>query len=101
VGSVYRVHLTEEGATLIGGPQAPRYLCMSDDARLPAWRADHAYTKARVEAERARKRAVEEHRGDLARLTLAEAAAWYRGHALPDQRAGALAVLIQYIQYSR
>ncbi len=101
VDSVYRVHLTEEGAALIGGAQAPRYLPMSDDARLPAWRADHAHTRARVEAECARKRAVEEHRGGMGRLTLAEAAAWYRGHALPDQRAGALAVLIQYIHDGR
>ncbi len=30
-------------------------------------------------------------------MTLAEAAVWYRSHALPDQRTGALAVLIQYI----
>jgi len=34
-------------------------------------------------------------------MTLSEAAAWYRSRALPDQRAGALAVLIQYIQYGR
>jgi len=101
VGSVYRIHLTEEGAVLIKGAQAPRFLRMSDDARLPAWRAEHAYTRARIEAERARKRAAEEHRGDLGRMTLSEAAAWYRSRALPDQRAGALAVLIQYIQYGR
>ncbi len=101
VGSVYRVHLTEEGAILIGGAQAPRYVRMSDDARLPAWRADHEHTKVSIEAARARKRAAVEHRGDLGRLTLAEAAAWYRGHALPDQRASALAVLIHYIQYGR
>ena len=101
VGAVYRIHRTAEGAALIGGPQAPRYLRMSDDPRLPAWRAEHEHTKPRIEAARARKRAAAEHRGDLGRLTLAEAAAWYRGHALPDQRAGALAVLIQYIQYGR
>ncbi len=99
VGSIYRVHLTDEGAVLIGGAQAPCFLRMSDDARLPAWRAEHAYTKARIEAARARKRAVEEHRGDLGRMTLSEAAAWYRSRALPDQRAGALAVLLNYIQY--
>ncbi len=46
-----------------------------------------------------RKRAAEEPRGNQGRMPLAGAAAWYRGHALPDQRAGALAVLIQYIQY--
>jgi len=101
VGSVYRIHRTAEGAALIGGAQAPRYLRMSDDARLPAWRADHEHTKVSIEAARARKRAAEDHRGDLGRLTLAEAAAWYRGHALPDQKASALAVLIQYIQYGR
>jgi len=101
VGSVYRIHLTAEGAALIGGPQAPHYLRMSDDARLPAWRAAHEHTKVSIEAARVRKRAAEEHRGDLGRMTLAEAAAWYRGHALPDQKAGALAVLIQYIQYGR
>jgi len=101
VGGVYRLHMTEEGAVLIGGAQAPRFLRMSDDARLPAWRAEHAYTRARIEAERARKRATEEHRGDLGRMTLSEAAAWYRSRALPDQRVGALAVLIQYIQYGR
>jgi len=101
VGSVYRIHLTAEGAALIGGPQAPHYLRMSDDARLPAWRAAHEHTKVSIEAARVRKRAAEEHRGDLGRMTLAETAAWYRGHALPDQKAGALAVLIQYIQYGR
>ena len=101
VGAVYRIHRTAEGAALIGGPQAPRYLRMSDDPRLPAWRAAHEHTKTRIEAARARKRAPAEHRGDLGRLTLAEAAAWYRGHALPDQKAGALAVLIHYIQYGR
>jgi len=99
VGSIYRVYLTDEGAVLIGGAQAPRFLRMSDDARLPAWRAEHAYTRARIEAERARKRAAEEHRGDLGPMTLAEAAAWYRSRALPDQRAGVLAVLLNYIQY--
>jgi len=81
VGAVYRIHRTAEGAALIGGPQAPRYLRMSDDPRLPAWRAEHEHTKTRIEAARARKRAAAEHRGDLGRLTLAEAAAWYRGHA--------------------
>ncbi len=44
VGSVYRIHLTEEGTVLIGGALAPRFLRMSDDARLPAWRAEHEYT---------------------------------------------------------
>jgi len=101
VGSVYRIHLTEEGTVLIGGALAPRFLRMSDDARLPAWRAEHEYTRARIEAERAWKRAADEHRGDLGCLTLAEAAAWYRSRALPDQRAGALAALISYIQYGR
>ena len=62
VGGVYRLHMTEEGAVLIGGAQAPRFAGMSDDARLPAWRAEHEYTRTRIEAERAR-RATEEHRG--------------------------------------
>lgn len=101
VGSVYRVHLTDEGAVLIGGAQAPRFQRMSDDARLPAWRAEHEYSRARIEAERARKRVGEEHRGDLGRMTLSEAATWYRSRTLPDQRAGALVVLLTYIQYGR
>jgi len=101
VGSIYHVYLTDEGAVLIGGAQAPRFLRMSHDARLPAWRAEHDYTKVRIEAERARKRTAEEHRGDLGRMTLSEAAAWYHSRTLPDQRAGALAVLISYIQYGR
>jgi len=52
VGAVYRIHRTAEGAALIGGPQAPRYLRMSDDPRLPAWRAEHEHTKTRIEAAR-------------------------------------------------
>ncbi len=76
VGGVYRINLTAEGA-------------------------EHEHAKARIEAERARKRAVEKHRGDLGRMTLSEAAAWYHGHTLPHQKAGALAVLIQYIHYGR
>lgn len=101
VGGVYRLHLTEEGAVLIGDAQAPHFLRMSDDVRLTDWRAEHEYAKAHVAAQRAQKRAAEEHRGDLGRMTLSEAAAWYRSRALPDQRAAALAVLIHYIQYGR
>jgi len=103
VGDVYRIHLTAEGAVPIGDghAQAPRFQGMSDDTRLPAWRTEHEHAKARIEAERARKRAVEKHRGDLGRMSLSEAAAWYHGHTLPNQKAGALAVLIQYIQYGR
>jgi len=54
VDGVYRIHLTEEGATLIGSAQAPHDLRMATDTQLPAWHAHHAYTKAYVEAERAR-----------------------------------------------
>jgi len=101
VGAVYRVHVLVDGRVVTGGSEAPRYVRMSDDGRRATWRADHADTQGRIEAERARRKAVEEHKGDLGAMTLSEAAAWYRSRALPAQRAGALAVLIDYIQHGR
>jgi len=100
VGSVYRVHGRADGRVISGGPEAPRYLRMSDDGRRAIWRAEHAYSQGAIEAERARKKAAEEHKGDLGEITLSAAAAWYRSRVLPAQRAGALAILIDYIQHS-
>jgi len=54
VDGVYRIHLTEEGAALIGSAQAPHDRRMATDTQLPAWHAHQAYTKAYVEAARAR-----------------------------------------------
>ncbi len=101
VGSVYRVQALADGRVVSGGAGAPRYLRMSDDGQRALWRAEHAYSQGAIEADRARKKVAEEHKGDLGKMTLAEAAAWYRSRALPAQRAGALAVLIEYIQHGR
>lgn len=100
VGQTYRVTLDAERRIWTKGPKAPVFdIYLSDDARVAAWRRQDHLAQTVVDAERARKRAETEHKGDLGLMTLEEAHRWYSKRLSSDQRSAVLAVLIRFLQF--
>lgn len=95
VGGVYSVEVKPASEGLTARVQGASYIRMSDSESLTTWRMDDKTAQVEQERRRAAKRMAAEN-SDIGALTLAEVAAII-GRQLPHQRAGTLAVVLQYV----
>jgi len=101
VGGVYLTTLTANGQVLTGATTRPLYVRASDDARRAHWQAEHQLTRTLVEAQRAGAKAKKEAVDGIGTMTLDDIARWYSSRATPEQRAGVMTVVLQYLQRPR
>lgn len=101
VGSVYVMTITEKGSFFTSGARGPRYVRTIPVDQARELHLAHREAQTRIAAMAAAKRAKADHAGDVGTITLAEIAHRYRGYAMPDARAGLLAMVIGYIQSGR
>jgi hypothetical protein len=96
VGGVYLVEWLDNGDTISARIQSARYLRLTDDDNLAAWRLKDRAASTEQEAERARKRAAAEN-GDFGAMTLADVRAMMSRTVTSAQRAGTIAAVLNYI----
>lgn len=97
IGGVYLVEWLDNGDTISARIEDVRYLRMSADESLAAWRLADRAASAHLEAQRARKRAAAEN-GDFGSMSVADVRAMVSRQATSAARAGMIAAVLHYIE---